>query len=97
MYIGADYYLEHWPQEHWETDARMMHQAGFNIVRLAEFARIDLEPREDDGRQLLSLINHTKSEQHVTVPADKVEPLTETETEDALALDRYEVPVIQLG
>jgi beta-galactosidase len=46
MYVGADYYPEHWPQARWETDARMMREAGFNIVRMAEFAWIDLEPQE---------------------------------------------------
>jgi len=46
MYIGADYYPEHWPQERWETDARMMQEAGFNTVRLAEFAWINMEPHE---------------------------------------------------
>ena len=61
MYIGADYYPEHWPRERWETDARLMKEAGFNVVRLAEFAWIDMEPREgqyefgwlDDAVQLL--------------------------------------------
>ena len=46
MYIGADYYPEHWPRRRWKTDARLMQQAGFNVVRLAEFAWIDLEPAE---------------------------------------------------
>lgn len=46
MYIGVDYYPEHWPQERWETDARLMQEAGLNIVRLAEFAWVNFEPRE---------------------------------------------------
>lgn len=46
MYVGVDYYPEHWPKERWETDARMMKEAGFNIVRLAEFAWVNMEPRE---------------------------------------------------
>ena len=46
MYFGVDYYPEHWPQERWETDARMMQEAGFNVVRLAEFAWVNMEPRE---------------------------------------------------
>lgn len=48
MYIGVDYYPEHWPTERWETDAQMMRDAGFNIVRMAEFAWVDLEPREGE-------------------------------------------------
>lgn len=46
MYYGADYYPEHWPEERWPEDARLMQQAGFNVVRLAEFAWTRMEPRE---------------------------------------------------
>lgn len=46
MLIGVDYYPEHWPRERWETDAKLMKEAGFNVVRLAEFAWIDMEPEE---------------------------------------------------
>ena len=46
MYVGADYYPEHWPQERWETDLRMMKEAGFNIVRVAEFSWVLFEPEE---------------------------------------------------
>ena len=44
MRIGAAYYPEHWPQERWPIDARMMREAGFNWVRMAEFAWTRLEP-----------------------------------------------------
>lgn len=43
-YYGADYYPEHWPEERWETDAKLMQEAGFNTVRLAEFAWVKMEP-----------------------------------------------------
>jgi len=46
MYIGADYYPEHWPVSRWETDAALMEKAGFNVVRLAEFAWAFMEPEE---------------------------------------------------
>ncbi|MBN1807928.1 MAG: beta-galactosidase [Planctomycetes bacterium] len=46
MYVGADYYPEHWPEERWETDARLMKEAGLNIVRVAEFAWVNMEPEE---------------------------------------------------
>jgi len=46
MYIGADYYPEHWPKSRWKTDARLMRKAGFNVVRLAEFAWVFMEPEE---------------------------------------------------
>lgn len=46
MRFGADYYPEHWPEERWEEDARLMQEAGFNTVRLAEFAWAKMEPEE---------------------------------------------------
>jgi beta-galactosidase len=61
LYVGADYYPEHWPRERWEEDARLMKEAGFNVVRLAEFSWVLLEPEEgrfefawlDDAIQVL--------------------------------------------
>ncbi len=46
MLIGADYYPEHWPDSRWETDLKLMKKAGFNVVRLAEFSWVLLEPSE---------------------------------------------------
>ena len=46
MYIGVDYYPEHWPQARWETDAQLMQKAGLNIVRMGEFAWVNFEPEE---------------------------------------------------
>lgn len=43
---GVDYYPEHWPQARWAEDARLMQEAGINVVRLAEFAWSKLEPAE---------------------------------------------------
>ncbi len=48
FYFGVDYYPEHWPEERWPEDAHLMSEAGFNVVRLAEFAWSKLEP--DEGR-----------------------------------------------
>ena len=42
--FGVDYYPEQWPQERWAIDARLMAEAGFNVVRLAEFAWAKMEP-----------------------------------------------------
>ena len=46
MYFGVDYYPEHWPEERWPVDAKMMKAANMNIVRLAEFGWAKMEPRE---------------------------------------------------
>ncbi len=42
--LGVCYYPEHWPEERWETDARMMVEAGISHVRIGEFAWSRLEP-----------------------------------------------------
>lgn len=48
FYFGVDYYPEHWPESRWAIDAKLMKEAGFNIVRMAEFAWSLLEP--EDGK-----------------------------------------------
>ena len=48
MYYGADYYPEHWPEERWPEDVRLMKDAGFDVVRMAEFAWTRMEPREGE-------------------------------------------------
>jgi beta-galactosidase len=44
--FGADYYPEHWPEERWPEDVKLMKAAGFNVVRMAEFAWSLMEPEE---------------------------------------------------
>ena len=46
MYVGVDYYPEHWAEERWRVDIALMREAGFNLVRLAEFTWYRLEPSE---------------------------------------------------
>lgn len=45
--FGADYYPEQWEESRWEQDAALMQAAGFNVVRLAEFAWAKMEPSEN--------------------------------------------------
>lgn len=56
MYFGVDYYPEQWvypyggtaenPEACWEEDIELMREAGFNVVRLAEFTWGLCEPEE---------------------------------------------------
>ena len=46
MFYGVQYYPEHWPEERWAIDAKMMQKAGINVVRMGEFAWSVLEPQE---------------------------------------------------
>lgn len=45
MKLGVCYYPEHWPQERWPLDAKLIRQAGISLVRIAEFAWAVMEPR----------------------------------------------------
>jgi beta-galactosidase len=44
--IGTAYYPEQWPEGNWKEDIRLMRSAGFNTVRLGDFAWSALEPEE---------------------------------------------------
>jgi beta-galactosidase len=46
MLLCTPYYPEHWPEERWETDARLMQEAGISQVRMGEFAWHRMEPVE---------------------------------------------------
>ena len=69
MYIGVDYYPEHWDKSRWPVDAKLMRAAGLNVVRLAEFAWVNMEPEEgrfdfaflDDAIATLAKQGHTAS------------------------------------
>ncbi|MDP5279790.1 beta-galactosidase [Sphingomonas sp. DG1-23] len=44
--FGVAWYPEQWPEARWQTDLQLMRSAGFNTVRLAEFAWSTMEPEE---------------------------------------------------
>jgi beta-galactosidase len=46
MKFGVAWYPEQWPEERWPEDLRLMREAQFNTVRMAEFAWSALEPEE---------------------------------------------------
>ncbi len=48
MKLGVCYYPEHWPEERWPEDARLMRQAGLSLVRIADFAWVAMEPKEGE-------------------------------------------------
>lgn len=48
MRYGVAYYPEHWDEARWETDAKLMQEAGFNIVRMGEFSWAKIEPRKGE-------------------------------------------------
>lgn len=45
MHYGVDYYPEHEDEQTWGRDAHLIAEAGFTVVRLAEFAWARLEPQ----------------------------------------------------
>jgi len=44
--MGVPHYPEHVEESYWERDAMRMAEAGFNVVRMGEFAWHIMEPRE---------------------------------------------------
>ena len=48
MFVGVDYYPEHWDRSIWANDADLMQKTGVKLVRLAEFAWCRMEPREGE-------------------------------------------------
>lgn len=46
VHFGAAYYPEYWPRERWNIDAKLMQEAGFDIIRIGEFAWRIFEPEE---------------------------------------------------
>ncbi len=46
MKLGVCYYPEHWPEERWPIDARIMREAGLSLVRIGEFSWTKMEPQE---------------------------------------------------
>jgi len=44
MKLGVCYYPEQWPSSWWETDAKLMVDAGISLVRMGEFAWSRMEP-----------------------------------------------------
>ena len=45
---GCAYYPEAWPESRWETDMKLMSEAGIDLVRMGEFNWSNFEPREGE-------------------------------------------------
>jgi beta-galactosidase len=50
LHLGASYYPEHWPEERWPEDIRLMREAGLSVARMGEFAWSSLEPAAGEFR-----------------------------------------------
>lgn len=48
LLFGGDYNPEQWPEQVWAEDARLMAEAGVNLVTVAVFSWSRLEPREGE-------------------------------------------------
>src|SRR4030095_7469774 len=44
LQLGASYYPEHWPEQRWPEDIRLMREASMTVARMGEFAWSSLEP-----------------------------------------------------
>ncbi len=50
LHLGASYYPEHWPEDRWPEDIRLMKEAGMTVARMGEFAWSSLEPTSGEFR-----------------------------------------------
>ena len=48
LHLGSAYYPEHWAEERWPEDVRLMKEAGLTVARLAEFAWSTMQPSSDE-------------------------------------------------
>ncbi|WP_246943826.1 beta-galactosidase [Bacillus pinisoli] len=48
MYIGVDYYPEHWPKDMMDQDLQGIKGLGSNMIRIGEFAWHLMEPKEGE-------------------------------------------------
>jgi beta-galactosidase len=48
MCYGGDYNPEQWSEEVWLEDARLMKEAGVNLISVGIFSWAMLEPKEDE-------------------------------------------------
>lgn len=48
LHVGASYYPEHWLEEGWPGDIRLMHEAGMTVARMGEFAWSSFEPSAEE-------------------------------------------------
>jgi beta-galactosidase len=46
MTLGIYYYPEHWDKSEWERDIKNIAEIGFEFIHIAEFAWVDMEPKE---------------------------------------------------
>ena len=83
--FGADYNPEQWPEEVWAEDARLMREAGVNLVSLGIFAWGLLEP--EPGRYDFSLLD--KVMPLLAAQGVEVDLATPTAAPPNWFLDRY--------
>jgi len=47
IHLGTAWYPEHWPEDRWPIDVRLMAEAGMTVVRVGEFAWSSLQPEPE--------------------------------------------------
>ena len=94
LHLGASYYPEHWPEERWLEDIRLMREAGMTVARMGEFAWSSLEPSAGEFRLdwLERVINQLASSGISSVlgtPTAGPPAWLATQHPDFLAVDEY--------
>ncbi|MHA6333988.1 beta-galactosidase [Qipengyuania sp. CAU 1752] len=97
MKLGVCYYPEHWPEERWPEDARLMRETGLERVRIGEFAwsRIEPAPGEFDWGWLdraVEILHGEGLEIILCTPTATPPRWLVDQMPDMVALDRYRAP-----
>jgi len=94
LIFGADYYPEHWPEKRWAKDVDLMSKAGFNTVRLAEFAWSKIEREEGEYNfewldKAISMLGKKGIKAIIGTPTAAPPPWIVKEHPDVLRLDGH--------
>lgn len=94
LHLGASYYPEHWPEERWAEDIRLMQEAGITVARMGEFAWSSLEPSAGEFRldwleRVISQLASAGIASVIGTPTAGPPAWLTQEHADMLAMDEY--------
>ena len=94
LHLGASYYPEHWPEDRWPEDIRLMREAGMTVARMGEFAWSSLEPSAEEFRldwleRVISQLSASGIATVLGTPTAGPPAWLATQHPDFLAVDEY--------
>jgi beta-galactosidase len=98
LHIGAAYYPEHWTEDRWIEDVKLMKEAGFTVVRMAEFAWSTMEPQENEFKvdwldRVITLLAENNIDTVLGTPSAAPPAWLTQKYPETLAIDEFDRPV----